>query len=121
MSSTGVERRYASNSGHWQNSVWISYTRQFFDARGTKDLLQGIQRALVAPYDVLDASGRRVSGGRLGEKAIALPVGTYAVVVHASGEPITIANVQVAYNQLTKVELKKEGQAVGTRVVRVAP
>jgi hypothetical protein len=21
MSSTGVERRYASNSGHWQNSV----------------------------------------------------------------------------------------------------
>ncbi len=94
---------------------------QFFDARGTKDLLQGIQRALVAPYDVLDASGKRVSGGRLGEKAIALPVGTYAVVVHASGEPITIANVQVAYNQLTKVELKKEGQAVGTRVVRVAP
>ncbi len=26
MSSTGVERRYASNSGHWQNSVCISYT-----------------------------------------------------------------------------------------------
>ena len=26
MSSTGVERRYASNSGHWQNSVCISST-----------------------------------------------------------------------------------------------
>jgi hypothetical protein len=26
MSSTCVERRYTSNRGHWQNSVWISYT-----------------------------------------------------------------------------------------------
>jgi hypothetical protein len=28
MSSTGVERRYASNSGHWQNSVCMSSTQR---------------------------------------------------------------------------------------------
>jgi hypothetical protein len=28
MSATGVERRYVSNSGHWQKSVGISYHRR---------------------------------------------------------------------------------------------
>jgi hypothetical protein len=33
MSTTGVERRYASNSGHWQKSVCISYTHHHGERR----------------------------------------------------------------------------------------
>jgi hypothetical protein len=46
-----------------------------------------------------------------------VPEGVYTVVVRAAGQPITIADVRVAQGQFTRVELKKEGQEVGTRVL----
>jgi len=45
MSSTGVERRYANNSGHWQNSVCISYASGRDKKENTmkgRDMIRGI-------------------------------------------------------------------------------
>jgi tetratricopeptide (TPR) repeat protein len=46
-----------------------------------------------------------------------VPEGVYTLIVRAAGTPITIADVRVTYDQFTRVELKKEGQEVGTRVL----
>lgn len=89
----------------------------FFDAKDGKALQGAVQQALAVPYDVLDASGTHVGGGLTGQGVITLPEGMYTTVVHAMGEPIIIPGVRINQNQLTKVELKKEGQEIKTRVL----
>ena len=89
----------------------------FFDAKDAKALRGAIAQALAVPYDVLDAAGSRVASGLTGQEPIAVPEGVYTLVVRAAGTPITIADVRVAHDQFTRVELKKEGQEVGTRVL----
>ena len=89
----------------------------FFDAKDAKALRGAIAQALAVPYDVLDAAGSRVASGLTGQEPIAVPEGVYTLVVRAAGTPITLADVRVAYDQFTRVELKKEGQEVGTRVL----
>ena len=66
---------------------------------------------------MLDAASHRVAHGLTDQEPVAVPEGIYTVVVRASGAPITLADVQVAHDQFTRVELKKEGQEVGTRVL----
>jgi von Willebrand factor type A domain len=89
---------------------------RFSDTKDAKALHGAIEQALAVPYDVLDAAGSRVASGLTGQGAIAVPEGVYTIVVHAAGQPITIADVRVAHDQFTRVELKKEGQEVGTQV-----
>jgi Mg-chelatase subunit ChlD/osmotically-inducible protein OsmY len=89
----------------------------FFDAKDAKALRWAIEQALAVPYDALDAAGSRVATGLTGQGAIAVPEGIYTVVVRAAGKPITIADVRIAHDQFTRVELKKEGQEVVTRVL----
>ena len=89
----------------------------FFDAKDAKALRGAIEQALAVPYDVLDAAGSRVASGLTGQEPIAVPEGVYTLVVRAAGTPITLADVRVAHDQFTRVELKKEGQEVGTRVL----
>jgi hypothetical protein len=90
---------------------------RFFDARDARALREAIEQALAVPYDVLDAAGSRVASGVTGQGAIAVPEGIYTLVVRAAGTPITLADVRVTHDQFTRVELKKEGQEVGTRVL----
>src|SRR5439155_24416182 len=90
---------------------------RFFDARDAKVLRGAIEQALAVPYDVLDVAGSRVASGLTGQGPIAVPEGGYTLVVRAAGTPITIADVRVAHDQFTRVELKKEGHEVGTRVL----
>jgi von Willebrand factor type A domain len=90
---------------------------RFFDAQDGQALRGAIEQALAVPYDVLDAAGSRVASGLTGQGAITVPEGVYTVVVHVAGQPIRIADVRVTYDQFTRVELKKEGQEVGTQVL----
>jgi von Willebrand factor type A domain len=88
-----------------------------FDAQDAQTLRGAIEQALAVPYDVLDAAGSRVASGLIGQEVITVPEGVSTIVVHAAGQPITIADVWVAHDQFTRVELKKEGQEVGTQVL----
>jgi hypothetical protein len=90
---------------------------QFIHAKDGEALRGAIEQVLAVPYDVLDATGSRVASGLTGHEAIAVPEGVYTLVVRAAGQPITIADVRVAHDQFTRVELKKEGQEVGTQVL----
>jgi len=56
---------------------------------------KGIEEALAVPYDVLDDSGAKVASGVAGAATTSLPVGTYSVVIQATGDPINIPNVQI--------------------------
>ena len=89
----------------------------FFEASDARTLRTAIEQALGVSYDVLDGAGSRVGGGQVGEEAIILPEGIYTIMVHTAGEPTTIPAVRVARNEFTRIELKKEGQEIGTRVV----
>jgi hypothetical protein len=89
---------------------------RFFDAKNAETLRQSIEQALAVPYDVLDAVGKKVGGGLTGQ-GTSVSEGTYTVVVKAGGKPITIQNVRVVSNRSTKVELRREGQEIGTMVV----
>ena len=90
---------------------------RFIHAKDGEALRGAIEQALAVPYDVLDAAGSRVASGLTGQGAIAVPEGVYTVVVRAAGKPITIADVRITHDQFTRVELKKEGQEVGTQVL----
>jgi hypothetical protein len=68
--------------------------------------------------DVLDAAGEKVAGGLIGQGATVVPEGIYTVAVRAVGRPHTTPDVRIDYNGHTTVELKKEGQEVGIRVLR---
>lgn len=89
----------------------------FFDAQDKKGLRKAMKEALSAPFDVLDTAGKRVASGGIGHGAIQVPEGIYTVKVHTWDRPITVSDVRVAPNRLTKVELKKVGQEIGTSVI----
>ncbi len=90
---------------------------KFFDAANARALSQAIEQSLAVPYEVLDAAGEKVGGGLTGQGTISVPEGIYTVIVKAAGKPITIPNVKVSQNRSTKLELRKEGQEVGVKVV----
>lgn len=90
---------------------------KFFDARDAIGLQKAIEEALAVPYDVVDDSGSKVASGVTGAGILSLPPGIYSVVIQATGKPIMIPDVHIQENGTTKVELKKEGEEVGTRVL----
>jgi hypothetical protein len=90
---------------------------KFFDARDAKGLQKAIEEALAVPFDVLDDSGAKVASGVTGAGTISLPTGIYTVTIQATGKPIAIPNVHIQENGATKVELKKEGEEIGTKIL----
>jgi VWFA-related protein len=90
---------------------------KFFDARDARSLQKAIEEALAVPFDVLDDSGTKVASGVTGSGTTSLPTGIYTVVIQATGKPITIPDVHIAENGATKIELKKEGEEVGVKVM----
>ena len=89
---------------------------KFFDARDAKGLQKAIEEALAVSFDVLDDSGAKVASGVTGAGTISLPTGIYTVTIQATGKPITVPNVHIRENGATRVELKKEGEEVGTKI-----
>jgi hypothetical protein len=90
---------------------------RFFDAQDAAGLRDAIERSLAVPFDVLDAEGARVAGGLTGRGGIATPEGVYTVAVRTAGEPVIVEDVPVLHGKPTRVEIQKEGEEVGVRVV----
>lgn len=88
----------------------------FFDARDGRALRAAIDRALAFPFEVLEATGRRVGGGMTGT-ALGVPQGVYTVVLRPAGAPVTIRDVRVRYGTVTRVVLTKDGGEIGFRVI----
>jgi Mg-chelatase subunit ChlD len=89
---------------------------RFFDAKDAPSLVRAITQSLTVPYEVLDAAGDKVATGVVGESAITVPEGTYTLAIHAGGKPVTVSNVRIARNQVTSIQLRKEGREVGITV-----
>ena len=53
----------------------------YFDATSTDELDEAIAAAVQAPFRVLDATGTEVARGTVGGDPVALPAGTYTVVI----------------------------------------
>jgi len=90
---------------------------RFFDAKDAKGLRKAIQESLGVPYDVLDPAGTKVSSGVTGQTPIEVPDGIYTIVVAVAGKSVTIPNVRITEKKSTKIELRKEGQEIRSRVV----
>jgi Mg-chelatase subunit ChlD len=89
---------------------------QFVEAKDAQSLRAAIERSLAVPYEVLDATDTKVAEGVTGQAVTELPEGVYTVRVRAD-KPIDVANVGIAAQQTTTIELKKEGREVGVHVV----
>ncbi|MGH7381033.1 MAG: vWA domain-containing protein [Candidatus Methylomirabilales bacterium] len=90
---------------------------RFFDAKDAKGLRKAIQESLGVPYDVLDPAGTKVGSGLTGQTPIEVPDGIYTVVVAVAGKPVSIPNVRITEKKSTRVELKREGQEIVSKVV----
>jgi Mg-chelatase subunit ChlD len=88
----------------------------YVTAKDDTALKAALDQAMRVPFDVLDSSGASVASGQVGDAAVSLPEGHYTVVVRAADRPITISDVRIVANQDSRIELKKEGSAVGVKV-----
>lgn len=90
---------------------------RFFDAKNARGLQDAIEGALSVPFDVRDASDVSVGRGLINQAAIALPQGTYKVLVHLPGAPLSIPEIHISEGKATTIELHKgEKNKVETRV-----
>ena len=84
---------------------------KFYEAKDAKTLAQAFQSSLAVQYDVLDADGAKVAGGLTGQGDISVPEGIFSVTIHGD-QPITVPNIRISANRLTRVALKKQGQQI---------
>ena len=90
---------------------------RFFDAQDPEALRAAVEQALAVPYDVVDASGTRVTSGWVGAPEVELPEGVYTVEVQVADGALVVPDVAVRSSTTTQVELEKEGDRVGTSVL----
>jgi hypothetical protein len=90
---------------------------RFFDAQDAEGLRDAIEESLAVPYDILDADGERVAGGLTGRASAEVPEGIYRVAVRTAGDPVIVEDVPIQAGEPTRIEIKKEGEEVGVRVV----
>jgi Ca-activated chloride channel family protein len=90
---------------------------RFFDARNARGLQDAIDGALSVPFDVRDSSDVSVGRGLINQAAIAVPQGTYKVLIHLPGAPLSIPEIHIVEGKATTVELHKgDNNKVETRV-----
>lgn len=90
---------------------------RYHDARDSDSLRSALRRALESPYDVLDATGNEVASGRVGGEALALPEGSYSVVVRGADRVYRIPNVRIMRARLARVALRREGDGIVYQVL----
>lgn len=89
---------------------------RFYDAKNAQSLDLALQASLAVPYDVLDAAGETVASGMTGQGDLKVPEGIFTVSIKAGDAPITVPNVRIRRDRMTKVSLRKEGREVGVQV-----
>ncbi|MBA2246491.1 MAG: VWA domain-containing protein [Chloroflexia bacterium] len=77
---------------------------QYIDAANAEQLNAAVALAVLPAYEVRDAGGAVVASGQVGGPAVAIPAGTYQVVIATNPETI-IADVTVAAGDTTDVDL----------------
>ncbi len=90
---------------------------KFYNARNAVALEQLITKAMSVSFDVFDESGTIVAAGALNRKKVTLPSGIYNLVVYRKGKELLIHNVRIKEGKTTEVQLKKEGQEIGVKVI----
>jgi hypothetical protein len=88
---------------------------RFYEAKDATTLAQAFQSSLAVHFEVLDAAGARVAAGVTGPAETPVPEGVFTVALHGD-PPVTVPNVRVTRNRLTRVGLRKEGQQVGIQI-----
>ena len=83
----------------------------FVTAGDAAELTEAIRAALAVPFDVLDATGRRVAQGRVGGLPLKLPVGIYRLRI-AGDTPVAVDDVAIQRGKDTTLVLQAEGDAV---------
>jgi len=89
---------------------------RFFDAKNAQALHDGVQAALAVPFDVLDASDVSVGAGLVGQSPIAVPQGTYKVLVHLPEASLIVPDVHIVKDKTTTVGLEKGQGKIESRV-----
>jgi hypothetical protein len=77
---------------------------QYIDAANAGELNSAVAQAVMPTYDVVNADGTVVASGQVGGDAVAIPPGTYQVVIRSDPE-IVIEVVTVAPGQPTAVTI----------------
>lgn len=90
---------------------------RFFDARNARGLQDAIEGALSVPFDVRDSSDISIGRGLINQAAMSVPQGTYKVLVHLPGSPLTIPEIHIVEGKVTTVELHNgDNNKIETRV-----
>lgn len=76
---------------------------QYIDAGNAGELNAAVARAVLPTFDVLDASGGVIASGQVGGDPVAVPPGTWQVVIRS--EPEIVLDVVVESGQPTEVAL----------------
>jgi hypothetical protein len=90
---------------------------RFFDAQDRTGLHTSMQSALAVPFDVIDGESSVVASGLTGQGAVRVPEGIYDVIIRGTGKPIVVHDVQIIRDQFCRLQIRKEGQEIGTMVV----
>ncbi len=84
---------------------------RYIDARDKTELDRAIRTALAAPFDVLDAGGKVVASGTVGNARVRLRTGHYTVVIRTD-PVIRIARVVVPAGKTRALFVERKGTAV---------
>ena len=77
---------------------------QYIDAGNADELNSAVAQAVMPTFDVVDLNGSVVASGQVGGDAVAIPPGTYQVVIRSNPE-IVIDDVTVSPGQPTSVTI----------------
>ncbi len=77
---------------------------QYIDAGNAEELDRAVTQAVLPAFDVIDATGAVVASGQVGADPIAVPPGTYQVVIRGDPE-VVIETVVVESGQPTEVNV----------------
>lgn len=85
----------------------------YYDAKGTKQLENSIDKAMNTTYSVLDAQGIAVGQGLIDSDPVLVPEGTYTVVIEMD-PPLEISNVKVNKRDLVLIRLHNDRGKIAT-------
>jgi Mg-chelatase subunit ChlD len=89
----------------------------FYPAADARALASAIDQALAVPFSVLDATGAVVARGSVGSAPATVPAGELTVRIDTADRPILIEHVVVLDGKASSIELTKDGDEVGVRIV----
>jgi Mg-chelatase subunit ChlD len=88
---------------------------RYFDARDAQTLSGALEEALRASFRVLDSADVSIADGQVAGAPIAVPEGSFDVVIDVAGGALTVP-VRIEADRETRIELRKQGQQIAVQV-----